>query len=232
MTSTLIIIANPDAQSFTHAWAKASEEAARTHGHDVATSDLYAMGFDPVLPTTQKTDLDQSVTGEIAKVRAADNVIFHFPIWWFDAPAMLKGWFDRVLADGELHSVENRFDKGPCRGKRALFCVSTGASKAECKPDGKEGNLEMILWPNAYALRYCGFSVLKPIAVHSVYQHPTAARQTALETDLKRALDEQVQIIANLGRLPEIAFNADTEFTKDGSLKPGAPSHSPFIQHM
>ena len=37
---------------------------------------------------------------EIAKLEAADLMIWQFPLWWFGLPGILKGWVDRVFAMG------------------------------------------------------------------------------------------------------------------------------------
>ena len=30
----------------------------------------------------------------------SDLLILQFPLWWFSVPAIMKGWIDRVLANG------------------------------------------------------------------------------------------------------------------------------------
>jgi len=42
----------------------------------------------------------QDIKIEMDKVRWAEMIIFQCPIWWFSVPAILKRWFDRVLATG------------------------------------------------------------------------------------------------------------------------------------
>ncbi len=37
---------------------------------------------------------------EMDKLEKADLLIFQFPLWWFGLPAILKGWVDRVFAQG------------------------------------------------------------------------------------------------------------------------------------
>lgn len=49
---------------------------------------------------TEGGSLTADVLAEQAKFARADAVIFPFPLWWFGVPAMLKGWFDRVLSNG------------------------------------------------------------------------------------------------------------------------------------
>lgn len=245
MSDVLIIAAHPEPSSFTLDWARASLAAAQAAGHRAHLCDLYAEGFDPAegpahypglqgpfdpLKAQEAGGQGADIKAMIAQVRRADLVVFHFPIWWFGPPAMLKGWFDRVLAHGQLHDVDNRFDRGPCRGKRALFCVSTGASEAECGPDGKEGNLRYLLWPLAYALRYCGFDVAEPAAVHSVHGYWSGVERDALEDRLRAALDAQAGVLEGIARRTLWPFHPDAAFDAEGRLKPGEPGLWPFIQ--
>ncbi len=250
MTTTLIILVHPEAMSFNSQWAAASASACTTRGDTVIWSDLYRLDFLPAEGPTHYPDHDglfdplkaqetaarsgglaPQIRAEIAKINQADRLLFHFPLWWFGPPAMLKGWFDRVLVHGALHDVDRRFDEGVCRGKKALFCVTTGSSKIESGPAGKEGNAQMLLWPLAYALRYCGFDVCKPVFAHNVHGYHTGASQLALEDRLAGILAEQAQLIDRFDTLPTFAFNADSDFEESGQLKADAASVTAFIKH-
>jgi NAD(P)H dehydrogenase (quinone) len=249
VTNALVIICHPEPLSFTTAWAGANVAALREHGYQVTVADLYAQQFDPAeraaLYSTPQSPFDplkqqesaaasgtlpRDITQMVEDVRRADLVIFHFPIWWFSAPAMLKGWCDRVLVHGVLQSVDARFDAGVCLGKRALFCVSTGASAVECGPGGKEGDLALTLWPLAYTLRYCGFTVLEPASVTSVHGYFTGDDEIALRKRLTPLLHAQNRLIKDIETRPVWPFNADTDFDNNGRLSANAPSHSPFIR--
>ena len=247
MTTTLIVLAHPDRRSFNGAWADATAAACDAQGDAVLCSDLYGMGFDPAeraalhdwpaetpfdpLKAQEQTTLPPDVATEVAKIKQADRIVFHFPMWWFAPPAMLKGWCDRALAHGTLHDVDNRFDTGLMRGKKALFCVTTGSQAAESAHNGKEGDVKMLLWPLAYTLRYLGMDVLEPVTVHGVHGYHRGDRETALRARLSQVLANQSALIADFDSLPLIRFNADDDFDDDGRLKPDRPSHTPFIRH-
>jgi len=252
MTTTLIVLAHPDRRSFNGAWAEASATACAALGHQVLWSDLGAMGFDavegrghydgygaarsfdPLKAQEEAAEAGQipaDVAVEIDKLRQANLVIFHFPIWWFTPPAVLKGWFDRVFLHGALHTVDQRFDSGLFGGKRALFCVTTGASAAESAHNGKEGDIQLLLWPTAQTLRYLGYSVLRPEVVHGVHGYYEGAEETALRQRLRAVLDGQRGMLAGLDARAALAFNADSNFDAEGRLTPDSPSHSPFIRH-
>ena len=250
MPTTLIVLAHPERRSFNGSWAEASAAGANAAGHDVLWSDLCSTDFDPVespahypewkserpfdpLKAQEDLTISQSndVTEEIQKINQADYIIFHFPIWWFAPPAVLKGWFDRVLMHGVLHSVDARFDKGKLWGKRALFCVSTGASENECAFNGKEGDIFMQLWPTAQTLRYLGMTILEPKIEFGVHGYFEGDEKRALEDRLKATLSAQAKVVSEIPHRPEWTFNVDADFDADGRLKPDAQSHSPFIRH-
>jgi len=248
--TTLVVTAHPAPGSVSAQWAATTAEGARQAGETVLTSDLGAMGFDPaesgahygiegpfdVLRTQEKATahgrLPGDVAGEIGKIRAADRIVFHFPMWWFGPPALLKGWLDRCLANGALHDGDRRFDNGLCRGKSALFCVTTGSTAAQSGPGGKEGDARLLLWPLAYALRYCGFDVLQPRLLHGVHGYHTGAARDRMADRIRAALSAQPALLAEWDAQPRIPFNADTDFDDDGRLRHGAPQHSPFIQQQ
>ena len=247
MTTTLIVLAHPDRRSFNGAWAEATAASCAAQGHEVLWSDLYAMGFDPAeraalhdwpadrpfdaLKAQAETPLPRDVAAEIAKIERADRIVFHFPIWWFAPPAMLKGWCDRALAHGALHDVDNRFDTGRLRGKKTMLCVTTGSREEESAHNGKEGDVRMLLWPLAYTLRYLGLDVLEPVTVHGVHGYHRGDRETALQARLAQVLASQPALIAGFDDHPLIRFNADDDFDATGQLRADRPSHTLFIRH-
>ena len=157
-------------------------------GHTVIESDLYGSGF---AAKAEKYDftttsgghfnymLEQKhaqlenmgfapdIVAEMEKLAQAEVVVFHTPLWWFSVPAVLKGWFDRVLAMGVAWDGGKIYDKGLLRGKKAMLCVVAGGPEDYFKPDGKhKASIEQILHPIQHGtLAFCGFDVLEPYVV-------------------------------------------------------------------
>lgn len=92
----------------------------------------------------------------------ADLVIFQFPLWWHAQPAILKGWFDRVLVYGGRYTSRMRYDHGYFRGKRAMLSVTVGSPEKAFQPFGRAGDMVAWLWPMHASLYYVGFDVLAP----------------------------------------------------------------------
>ncbi|MBN2096548.1 NAD(P)H-dependent oxidoreductase [Candidatus Peregrinibacteria bacterium] len=95
----LIIYAHPKATSFTHALKSAFIKGANEGSHSVKSIDLYAEGFDPLLRTPELHGADNpEVQRHQELIRWADWMVFIYPVWWFGAPAVLEGWFEKVFS--------------------------------------------------------------------------------------------------------------------------------------
>lgn len=102
-----LILSHPHPGSLNHAIADAVREVLTANGHSVIFHDLYAEGFDPILPYEEipaNATLDPQVEVHCREVAAADGFVFVHPDWWHMPPAMLKGWVDRVLRSGVAYA--------------------------------------------------------------------------------------------------------------------------------
>jgi NAD(P)H dehydrogenase (quinone) len=102
----LVIYAHPLGQSFAAALHQAVLAALRRGGHEVDDCDLYAIGFDPVLSAAERASYNtpspdlSGVASHVSRLQAAEALVLCFPTWWYGMPAILKGYFDRVWAQG------------------------------------------------------------------------------------------------------------------------------------
>jgi NAD(P)H dehydrogenase (quinone) len=142
--NVLIVYAHPNPRSFNAAMREAAVDTLTEAGHAVQVSDLYAMHFKATLdehdfkerqnpnffdPTNEqyhaamRGSFADDIAKEIEKVDWANLVIFQFPLWWQSFPAILKGWCDRVLANG---IAVNFATYDPLlSGKKALLAFTT-----------------------------------------------------------------------------------------------------------
>jgi NAD(P)H dehydrogenase (quinone) len=117
--------------------------------------------------------LSDDVREEQRKIEWADTLVFHFPMWWFGPPAILKGWFDRVLTQGfafGLHGADGRvlrYGEGGLAGKRALVVTSVGARESGFGPRGIHGHVDDVLWPMLHGtFWYTGMTPYEPFVVY------------------------------------------------------------------
>lgn len=189
--NVLIVYAHHEPGSFTAAMKNLAIEVLSRQGHGVAVSDLYGEGFNPVAQkwdfvttsgghfnymTEQKhaANLDLAfspdVLGEIQKVKAADIILFATPLWWSGVPAILKGWFDRVLAMGVAWDSGRFYEKGLLRGKQAILIISAGHPGSYYTETGNHRTtpLQVLHGINHETLAFCGLDIQEPFVALNV----------------------------------------------------------------
>jgi NAD(P)H dehydrogenase (quinone) len=158
-----VILAHPKPGSFNHAIAATAADAARACGHDVAFHDLYAEGFDAVVPHAEiarGAALPDAVRHHCDEIARADGIVIVHPNWWGQPPAMLKGWIDRVIRPGVAYEfVEGDAGEGVPRGllaARAAIVFNTSNTPRERELAIFGDPLE-TLWKNC-VFGLCGVS--------------------------------------------------------------------------
>jgi NAD(P)H dehydrogenase (quinone) len=102
----LVLFCHPSPASFNAALHERIVRSLGERGHEVDDCDLYAEGFDPVLRHEHLARYHEipanrePVQGYVDRVLRAEALVLVFPVWNFGLPAMLKGFFDRVLLPG------------------------------------------------------------------------------------------------------------------------------------
>jgi NAD(P)H dehydrogenase (quinone) len=101
-----IVLAHPDPKSFNHAIAQTAAGRLRQKGHEVILHDLYAEGFDPILPVCEIPEngpVPEEIQRHCREIANADGIVIVHPNWWGQPPAILKGWIDRVIRPGTAY---------------------------------------------------------------------------------------------------------------------------------
>ncbi|WP_394972656.1 NAD(P)H-dependent oxidoreductase [uncultured Croceitalea sp.] len=188
----LIVHAHENPNSFCSTLANQARTSFETLGHTVELSDLYLNRFNPVGGKHDFQNLSEAdyykyateqlhahkhnafvpeLQTEMEKLVDADLLIFNFPLWWFDMPAILKGWVDRVLAYGFAYGGDyGFFDKGRFKGKQAFLCVTTGSPAEFYTPGGAHGRTLTDILKNIHqsVLGLIGFTVLPNFEAYGV----------------------------------------------------------------
>ena len=212
--TVLFIYAHEDPTSFGAAMHNRALSYFEKNRHKTVVSDLYASGFHAVaakwdfkasggvhqnyLSEQKHAALNngafaEDIKDEIAKIRAADLVIFEFPLWWSAPPAIMKGWFDKVFAMGVAWDGDHRYKTGLFGGKQALVITSAGDPDSFYSADGIHGaSIEQHLYPLLHStIAHAGFDVLKPYIVSGMTTAGDEERQLAID-----ALDTYLQTTA------------------------------------
>lgn len=202
--NVLIVYAHHEPSSFTASMKNVAASILTRQGCSVVISDLYGQGFNAVaqkwdfvttsgghfnymLEQKHAAKLDMAfspdITGEIQKLKAAELVIFVAPVWWFSMPAIMKGWFDRVLAMGVAWDGGKIYENGLLRGKQAMLLASAGGPSDFYKENGRHKNnaLQILHHVNHGTLAFCGFNVHEPFIALGVLGTDQPGREKLLK---------------------------------------------------
>jgi NAD(P)H dehydrogenase (quinone) len=186
---------------------KACETLAAS-GHEVISSDLHVMNFDPVssrknftsvkdpdylklqieeMNATEIKGFSEEIEKEISKIEWCDLMIWQFPLWWFGLPAVLKGWVDRVFAMGRVYGGGKFYQSGVFHGKRAMLSLTTGGPEEAYLKGAFNGEMAGILRPiHRGILQFVGFDVLRPHIVYGPAHMNDEQRKQALASYVTR----------------------------------------------
>jgi NAD(P)H dehydrogenase (quinone) len=239
----LWIFAHPEQRSLNASLMREGLRELTGSGHETRVSDLYAMGWKAVLdaddvrppaaaPGTDTARLtvgaeqeraytadeqSEDIREEQRKIAWADTLVFHFPLWWFGPPAIMKGWFDRVLVQGFAFGLKGpdgrtlRYGEGGLAGKRALVVTTVGSREPGFAPRGIHGHIKDVLWPLLHGtFWYTGMAPHEPFVVYGADRLTDAGRR-----EYVHALRERLRTLPDAEPL---AFRSETGGDYDGTL--------------
>lgn len=125
----LIIYAHPNKRGHCGYALQKVQEILGQKNEKCEVLDLYEMKFNPIL--TNEEIYDKKISDDVfaiqEKIKANNKLIIIYPTWWGGTPAILKGFFDRVLSHGFAYKYTDKFPVGLLKGKKASVITSTGA---------------------------------------------------------------------------------------------------------
>ncbi|MEO0929035.1 MAG: NAD(P)H-dependent oxidoreductase [Pseudomonadota bacterium] len=131
MPKAFVIFAHPVPESLSAAAHQVVVNTLADKGWEVDDCDLYAEGFDPVLTTEERRNYHDTaincalVQTYVDRLRAADAFVLCFPVWNFGYPAILKGFFDRVMLPGVAFDLKDGNISACLNNIRKIAAVTT-----------------------------------------------------------------------------------------------------------
>jgi NAD(P)H dehydrogenase (quinone) len=102
MKKVLIIMGHPNKDSFGNSLADVYERGAINANAEIRRINLADLSFDPILHQGYKEI--QTFEPDLQKAQQdilwAEHLVFVYPIWWGNLPALVKGFVDRVFLPG------------------------------------------------------------------------------------------------------------------------------------
>lgn len=184
----LLVLAHPLENSFAASVARTAKESLEAKGHTVDLLDLYRDGFDPRLTVAEHGSYfderydSSEVSVWVDRLKAADGLMLVFPQWWFNFPAILKGFFDSVFAPGVAFDHDRAGGRiMPRLGNIKLFWALTSTGSPWWVVHLYMGNPVRRLLKRGIAA-FCGKGLdFRMIALHDMDRVTEAKRKRHLE---------------------------------------------------
>jgi NAD(P)H dehydrogenase (quinone) len=132
MPKLLIIYAHPNHEG-NHAYLlkEIEEELKEKNFKDYKLIDLYKEKYDPVLKDKELYSMDKREVSEENRkyqelIKEATKLIFIYPTWWQNLPAILKGFIDRVFVGGFAFRYRLGVPMPLLKGKKAAIFTASG----------------------------------------------------------------------------------------------------------
>jgi len=123
---------DPDRARLVHALADRYSEGALSLEHEVRRIDLATMEI-PILRSRTEWAEDQplpTIADAQASIAWANHIVFFYPLWLGDVPALLKAFLEQVMRPGFALNDQASLGGGLLRGKSATVVVTMGMPAA------------------------------------------------------------------------------------------------------
>jgi glutathione-regulated potassium-efflux system ancillary protein KefF len=123
-------------------------------------------------------DFDIDVASEQAALTQAKLVVWLHPVYWYSTPALLKQWFEVVLARGWAYGAQGT----ALHGKACLWAATMGGTEDMYTPEGAHQRpFAEFAAPIEQTAKFCGMTWLPPIVLHGAHLVDDAALDVVAE---------------------------------------------------
>jgi len=178
----LLILGHPSSESLCGALAERYAQSALAAGHEVRQLRLGELVFDPVLREgyRQIQTLEDDLSAAQSDILWAEHLTLVYPIWWGGIPALLKGFFDRVLLPGFAFKYRKgkAFPDKLLKGRTAHLLVTMDTPPWYYRLIYRMPGLHEV---RKTTLQFCGIKPLRTLTFGPVLGSTDQQRQTWLQ---------------------------------------------------
>jgi len=152
----------------------------------------------------QYPDFNIDTAREQELLRAHQIIVWHYPLFMYGPPAMIKQWMDLVLEHGWAHGVGGN----NLEGKQVFATITTGGTHGSYSHSGFNCyTMPELLYPLTQAAHICRMTWLPPFVVQGTYR---------LTDDMLEWYGNQYrQLLLQLTQAPSLAAIKGYDFLND-----------------
>jgi putative NADPH-quinone reductase len=182
MKKILVILGHPSTESFNGAIFEHYIKGARASGHQIRSLELGKLNFDVVFrnPHDQNAKLEPDLKRAQKDILWAEHLVFIYPIWWGNIPALLKGFIDRVFLSGFSHRYLSNGGYEKLLSGRSAHLIVTMDGPTIFESIYLRGSATTRVMKQA-VLEFCGIKPVKITRIGQLRKKDKAAREKILE---------------------------------------------------
>ena len=185
-----VILAHPSRKSLNAAVAEVYRGTVERFGDEVILRDLYAMRFDPCLkaaeiPGPKVPVFRPDVLRERTALADVEVFTLIYPLWFNAAPAILKGYIDRVFGMGFGFKPGFGGTEPALTGRNLISFTTSGAPDYWMRDTGALSGLTRLF--DAHLGATCGLTVLDHIHFGGMVSDITEAAFDGVMTKVRTA---------------------------------------------
>ncbi|MGG1660374.1 NAD(P)H-dependent oxidoreductase [Brevibacillus sp. NRS-1366] len=157
-----IVFAQEGKDSFCHVILSRVTQSLEKEQITYELRDLYQMNFQPVFTAEDMQRVEQGtssddIQSEQTIITDADLLVMIYPVWWWSAPAILKGYIDRVFTNGFAFRYGSDGPVGQLTNKQAIVFTTTRESAERMAATGLDSVIKKQIVDGT--LQFMGFDV-------------------------------------------------------------------------
>lgn len=187
----LVIDGHPNPDSLTAALAR---RYADEYG-DAHLLPLHDLGFDPINHYGYRGEqpLEHDLADALDAILTADHITVATPTWWASTPALLKGFFDRVLLPKVAYRYRsNGFPEGLLKGRTGRVIITSDTPRWLLPLTGDTAAKQV----SAHTLRFCGIRPVSVMRLTNVRSTSEAKRRDWLDRVARAAARDRGSVRA------------------------------------
>jgi len=190
MKKTIIIYAHPNKKGFCGNILSQTMKQLERNDTSFDVIDLYEIEYNPVMKNEEHyTSGGYAVSEENKKfqemISQAKNLIFIYPTWWQNMPAILKGFIDRVFIMRFAFTYDSGRPVGLLKGRNAVVFTTSGGPRIFSRFYSRDRAIKVL---TKDTLRFCGFKT-KGFAIGGAQKELNDQKKQEIQKKVQKAIN-------------------------------------------
>ena len=130
-----------------------------------------------------------------AALKEAETIVFQFPVYWFNAPALLKHWYEEVFTPGFAHGEGAE----GLKGKKLVLSATIGAPEAAYSAQGLGHSMSDFFANFGAMAAMTGMKMGTPVLSYGCMYIPGVSTEADKEALIAKAKDHAKKLVEEIG---------------------------------